>query len=213
MKDRICKREFATMFAEAARRLRQQHAFLTELDSVAGDGDHGTTMLRVAHKMETGMHTASSQKLPTLLKTTGRDVLGADGGASSAILGTFFSGMGDAEIGDEVDCGELASIFESGLRAVSKQTKAAPGDKTMMDALVPAVYAIRAAASSGGTIPRALQEAALAARHGAESTKTLIAKHGRAKFLGEKTRGHADAGAFSIALLFAGFSAALTPEE
>lgn len=136
-----------------------------------------------------------------------------DGGASSAILGTFFSGMGNVEVGDEVDCVEPADIFESGLRAVSKQTKGGPGDKTMMDALVPAVQAIRSAASCGGPIPGALYEAALAARAGAESTKALIAKHGRAKFLGEKTRGHADAGAFSIALLFAGFSAAVTCER
>jgi len=86
-----------------------------------------------------------------------------------------------------------------------------PGDKTMMDAFVPAVRAVRLAASSSRSIAAALSEAALAAHAGAESTKTMVAKHGRAKFLGERTRGHADAGAFSVALLFAGFSDAMTP--
>jgi dihydroxyacetone kinase-like protein len=203
------KAEFARMFAEAAKCIREQHAFLSELDSVAGDGDHGTTMLRVAEKMESAMNPKNLQSLSVFFKTMGWDVLGVDGGASSAILGTFFDGMGDVEQGDEIDCNQLADIFEAGLRAVSKQTKAKPGDKTMMDALVPAVKAIRAAASSSKTIGAALKQAAIAARAGAESTKTLIAKYGRARYLGEKTRGFPDAGAFSIAILFGGFESAL----
>ena len=213
MKDRISKIEFARMFAEAAGQIRGQHAFLSELDSIAGDGDHGTTMLRVAEQMDTAMSPESAESLKSTLKNAGWKVLGVDGGASSAILGTFFGGMGDAEVGEEIDCNDLAKIFEAGLRAVAKQSKAKPGDKTMMDALVPAVGAIRSAASSGKDIPGALEEAAQAARAGAESTKNFVAKHGRAKFLGEKTLGHPDAGASSVALLFAGFSAALAPER
>ena len=213
MRRRIGKAEFSRMFTEAAKRIREQHAHLSELDSVAGDGDHGATMLRVAEHLETSIHPESQKSLRMLLKNTGWNLLGVDGGASSAILGTFFSGMGDLEIGEEIDCNELAEVFEAGLCAVRKQTKAMPGDKTMMDALVPAVSAIRSASSSGKAIDEALEEAAMAARAGAESTKMLIAKHGRAKHLGEKTRGYADAGATSIALLFSGFSAATTNER
>ncbi|MGA7340708.1 MAG: dihydroxyacetone kinase subunit DhaL [Terracidiphilus sp.] len=198
------------MFTGAAQRIREQHVLLSELDSIAGDGDHGATMLRVAEQLETAIDPASQQSLRMLLKEAGWHVLNVDGGASSAILGTFFGGLGDAEFGEEIDCEELARIFEAGLHAVSKQTKAEPGDKTMMDALVPAVGAIRFSASSGRAIDSALKEAEMAARSGAESTTALIAKHGRARFLGEKTRGSMDAGAFSVALLFAGFSAALT---
>lgn len=201
------------MFSAAAELIREQYVLLSELDSIAGDGDHGTTMLRVAGQLETTMNLTSPQSLRMFLKNTGWGVMGVDGGASSAILGTFFGGMGDAEIGNEIDCDDMAKLFEAGLHAVSKQTRAEPGDKTMMDALVPAVRAIRAAASSGKTIPCALEEAAIAAHDGVESTRTLIAKHGRAKFLGEKTRGHVDAGATSVALLFAGFSAAMTFER
>lgn len=213
MRQRLDKAEFAGMFSEAAKRIREQHVHLSELDSVAGDGDHGATMLRVAEQLETSIRPESQKSLRMLLKNTGWNVLGVDGGASSAIIGTFFSGMGDAEIGDEIDCNELAEVFEAGLCAVSRQTKAEPGDKTMMDSLVPAVSAIRSAASMGKAIDEALDEAAMAARRGAESTTKLTAKFGRAKHLGEKTRGHADAGAVSIALLFAGFSAAVTNER
>jgi dihydroxyacetone kinase-like protein len=213
MRLQIGKKEFARMFGEAAQNIRAQHALLSELDSVSGDGDHGTTMLRVAEQMDLANEPSSSQNLMTLLKTMGWRVMGVDGGASSAILGTFFGGMGDAKVGDEVDCDELANIFEMGVIALRKQTKAEPGDKTMMDALIPAVRTIRSAASSGKDIDCALEAAAVAARSGAESTMSLIAKHGRAKYLGEKTRGHMDAGALSISLLFAGFADALDDER
>ena len=191
------KAELAKMFGEAAKRIRERHAFLSELDSVAGDGDHGTTMLRVVEKMESGLDIDAQQSLRAIFKRVGWEVLGVDGGASSAILGTFFGGMADIDAGDEINCNGLAAIFDAGLIAVSKHTKAAPGDKTMMDALVPAVNAIQAAAAAGETIAEALEQAAIAARSGVESTKSLIAKQGRAKFLGAKTLGYPDAGAFS----------------
>ena len=94
--------------------------------------------------------------------------------------------MGNVEVGDEVDCVEPADIFESGLRAVSKQTKGGPGDKTMMDALVPAVQAIRSAASCGGPIPGALYEAALAARAGANLPRHSLQNMGGRNFSARK---------------------------
>jgi dihydroxyacetone kinase-like protein len=159
--------------------------------------------------LEGEMNADNDKPLNARLRDAGWGVLSVDGGASSALLGTFIAGMGDADLGQESDCKHLATGFAAGLRAVEKQTKARPGDKTMMDALVPAVQAVEAAAHSGEPISRAMERASDAARTGAESTKHMIARCGRAKFLGEKTRGSADAGATSIALLFQGFSAAL----
>ena len=104
-----------------------------------------------------------------------------------------------------MNCNQLAQSLQSGLRAVSRQTKARPGDKTMMDALIPAVEAVCAAAGAGKTIPEALDDAALAAKLGAESTQHLVARYGRARSLGERTRGYPDAGATTIALIFRGF--------
>jgi len=194
------------MFARAAARIRSEHQRLTELDSIGGDGDHGTTMLRAAEQMELCMDPSSKESLTGLLKAAGWRVLSVDGGASSSLLGTFFAGMGDVELArDAMDCNDLAHSLEAGLRAVARQTKARPGDKTMMDALTPAVAAASAAAGAGETIPKALEDAAVAARLGAESTRDLVARYGRARSLGERTRGHPDAGATSIALIFRGF--------
>ncbi len=193
------------MFIRAAACLRTEHQRLTELDSIGGDGDHGTTMLRAAEQMEL-WDESSTESMTGLLKAAGWRVLSVDGGASSSLLGTFFSGMGDTELArDSMNCHDLAHSLEAGLRAVSRQTRARPGDKTMMDALTPAVAAASAAAQAGKTIPEAFEDAALAARLGAESTTDLVARYGRARSLGERTRGHPDAGATSIALIFKGF--------
>jgi phosphoenolpyruvate---glycerone phosphotransferase subunit DhaL len=201
----IGRTELEKMFIRAAACVRSEHRRLTELDSIGGDGDHGTTMLRAAEQMEL-WDESSSESMTGLLKAAGWRVLSVDGGASSSLLGTFFSGMGDVELArDSMNCDDLAQSLEAGLRAVSRQTKARAGDKTMMDALTPAIAAASAAAQAGKTIPEALEDAALAARLGAESTTDLVARYGRARSLGERTRGHPDAGATSIALIFKGF--------
>ena len=213
MRDTIGITELRRMFAEAAKNIRQEHENLSRLDCIGGDGDHGTTMLRAFESLEESIDAEGEMSLNTRLKSAGWCVLGIDGGASSAILGTFIAGMGDADLGLESDCEHLAASFVAGLRAVSKQTKAQPGDKTMIDALQPAVQAFEAAAAAGWSISQAMQAAAEAARQGADTTSGMIARFGRAKFLGEKTRGSSDAGATSIALIFRGFSRALPDEK
>ncbi len=213
MTDRVSTADLKKMFAQAARCLREQHPYLTQLDSVAGDGDHGIAMLRTAEQVEAAAQDECTQSPQALLTECGWRVLSVDGGASTALLGAFLTGMADAAGQCDLDCEALAAIFESGLNAVLKQTRARPGDKTMVDAVAPAVAAIRSAAASGAPVAAALKQAAAAARAGAESTKTLVARYGRAKFQGDKTLGHADAGAASMALLFHGFSLAFTAQQ
>jgi len=206
MKDRITRDDFARMIAGAVGLIRAQHAMLSQLDCAAGDGDHGSTMLRAVERLETCFAAGGPEDLKTCLSEAGWSVLGVDGGASSSLLGTLFSGMAEGPAGgDRISASDLAAIFEAGLAAVRKQTKAQPGDKTLMDALVPAVAALRAAADSGKSVTEALHDAASAARAGAEATRNFTARYGRAKFLGEKTRGHLDPGATSMSLLFEGF--------
>jgi phosphoenolpyruvate---glycerone phosphotransferase subunit DhaL len=209
----ISKADLSKMFASAAQQIRDSHEMLSQLDSVGGDGDHGTTMVRAMEELNATFDQESTKKTNAILTAAGWKVMGVDGGASSAIFGTFISGMGDAEVGDDLDCEGVAGSFQAGLRAVCNRTKARIGDKTMMDALIPAVETFQAAASSGKTIALAMKEAALAAVAGAASTKDLIARYGRARYLGERTLGHIDPGAASIALLFRGFSEALAPNE
>jgi len=207
MTDRLGRIGLSRMFAGAAAQIRQHHAWLSELDSVAGDGDHGTAMLRCVEKMEKAVAGGPDTCLRTCFEQTAWAVFDADGGASSSLLGTFFLGMRDgvsANLGS-LDCQELSMAFASGLRAIRKQTPAQTGDKTMMDALIPAVETFSAAAQECQDIEDSLERAAQAAQAGAEATKNLIARHGRARLLGEKTRGHPDPGATSIALLFQGF--------
>lgn len=206
MRDRISKDDFARMIAGAVALIRAQHAMLSQLDCAAGDGDHGSTMLRAVDRLETCFAASGPEDLKTCLSEAGWSVLGVDGGASSSLLGTLFSGMAEGAAGGaRISASDLAAIFEAGLAAVRKQTKAQPGDKTLMDALVPAVAALQAAADSGKSVTEALRDAASAARAGAEATRNFTARYGRAKFLGEKTRGHLDPGATSMSLLFEGF--------
>lgn len=202
------KRVLAQMFGEAAGYIRIHSEMLSKLDTVGGDGDHGATMTRVMEVVEQVIKLENSNDAREMLRHAGAAVLNVDGGASSAILGSFISGMSSVEIESELNTETLARVFSAGLHAVMRQTRAQVGDKTMMDALVPAVRAIEAAAKSGMPVVRAMEMASDAARNGADSTEGMIAKYGRAKSLGERTRGSADPGATSIALLFRGFSAA-----
>jgi dihydroxyacetone kinase-like protein len=210
MKERLTITLLELMFAKSAAQIRLEHEHLSKLDSIGGDGDHGTAMLRAFEMLEKSKPAADATALNVWLKDAGWRVLDVDGGASTAILGTFIAGMGDAEVGLSWDCPQMAASLRAGLTALEKQTKARRGDKTMMDALVPAVEAFCEAASVGREISEAMQEAEAAAVKGADSTKDMIARYGRAKFLGEKTRGSPDAGATSVALLFRGFSMGLS---
>jgi phosphoenolpyruvate---glycerone phosphotransferase subunit DhaL len=207
MTDTITRDDLARMIASAADQVREHHAMLSELDSASGDGDHGSAMMRSVDRLQKVFGPAGPADIKTCFHQAGWEVMGADGGASSALLGSFFLGMADGvpESVKSMDCPQLAAAFEAGLRAVCKQTKAQIGDKTMMDALIPAVEAMRAAAQAGKNHAQAMGAAATSAKSGAESTANLTARFGRARFLGERTRGHRDPGAVSIALLFEGF--------
>lgn len=194
------------MLRGAIAEVRAQHEELTRLDSFGGDGDHGTTMLRAVAAMETVLDGAGSLPPGALLHEVGWALMGIDGGATGPLLGTLFAGMAEA-VGDAtfVDAPYLAAAFAAGLTAVGKRTKARPGDKTLMDALVPAAEAMGAAAASNEVVREMLRLAAEAALRGAESTAAMAARFGRAKNVGAKSIGHPDAGATSISLMLRGF--------
>jgi len=209
MTDRITRQDFAHMIAAAASKIREQHARLSQLDCVAGDGDHGASMLRTMDRLEQAF--AKDANLKSCFCDAGWNVMGADGGASTSLLGAFFLGIGEgASAAESWNCSDLADAFRAGLRAVEIQTKARPGDKTMMDALAPAVQAMSNSAANGKDIDESVAQAARAASGGADATKDMIAKYGRARLLGDKTLGSQDAGAASVALIFDGFARALT---
>jgi dihydroxyacetone kinase-like protein len=149
-----------------------------------------------------------------LLKAIAWGVMGAAGGAPGPLLGSLFLGLAEGlPEGPSLDCPAVAAMFEAGLAKLRKQTKAQRGDKTMLDALVPAVEALRSSAESGAGVGAAMKRAAGAARGGAESTKDMLAKFGKARNMGERTLGHVDPGAMSVTYIFEGFAEALADGE
>jgi len=133
-----------------------------------------------------------------------------DGGATGPLLGMLFLGMSEAVEGkDALDAASTAAMFEAGLASLQKHTRAQPGDKTMIDALVPATAALRQAADEGADAAAALAAAAEAAHQGAQATADMQARFGRARSIGEASKGHPDPGATSMALIFRGFAEAL----
>jgi len=199
------------MVRAAAAQVRANQMLLSKLDSHGGDGDHGTTMARAMNCMEKVVEDDQSSSLQELLRSIGWAVMGVDGGATGPLFGTFFMSMADAAAGkDALDARGLAAAFAAGLAGVQKRTRAQVGDKTMLDALVPAVDAAQAAADAGGSVKDMLRSASEAARDGAERTKSLQARFGRAKNIGEKSIGQPDAGASSVSLIFQGFLEGVT---
>jgi phosphoenolpyruvate---glycerone phosphotransferase subunit DhaL len=193
------------MFQGSVERVRCEHRFLSELDSATGDGDHGTTMLRAVNQLERLLAEHREADPQSLLDKMAWTLVGIDGGATGPLFGTLFLGMSAAVAGKQVlDCESLVSMFEGGLNALKKQTKARVGDKTLMDALIPAVNTLRQGVAAGKETPRLLLEAAEAAQQGAVSTKALTARFGRAKYLGERTVGYQDPGATTVFLIFQG---------
>lgn len=197
--------EFKHMMAGAVAAIKANHERLSTLDSAVGDGDHGVTMLRAAAHAEDAITQAASADLKSLVFDIGWALLNLDGGATGPLLGSLFMGMSEGITTDPLDGPGLASMFEAGLVAVRQQTKAQVGDKTMMDALVPAVEALRRTADEERSIEAMLSAAAAAAEAGAVATKDMVARFGRSRNLGERTLGTPDPGATSMALLFHGF--------
>jgi len=196
---------FRKMLQGAAALVRANHETLSKLDSCGGDGDHGTTMARAMDKLEEAAE-AAEPTFEALLNDVGWAIMGVDGGATGPLFGTFFMSMAGAVSGqDALDASGLATAFEAGLGGLRQQTKAQPGDKTLIDALVPAVHALREAAEDGADAARALECAAEGALRGAEATKDMQARFGRAKNVGEESVGAQDPGATSVALMFQGF--------
>lgn len=199
-------REWKAMLSGASAEVKAAHQWLSQLDSICGDGDHGTTMLRASNLLEKCVVHSSGESLQTFLNEVAWALMGLDGGATGPLLGSFFLSISET-VGsrNDLDADSLAACFEGGLTALTRQSRAQVGDKSMLDALVPAVKALRHSADEGQPIPDALRAAAVAAEEGAASTKDLVAKIGRARYLGEKTLGTQDPGATSVSLLFRGF--------
>jgi dihydroxyacetone kinase-like protein len=183
-----------------AAEVAENRAYLTKLDGAIGDGDHGTNMDRGMKKALERLEATDSDDIGGSLKAVGMALVSSVGGAAGPLYGTLFLQMGQATAGkSELDLAGFTEALDAGVRGVIKRGKAEPGDKTMVDALLPALEALRAA--DGEDVAAALQRAAEAAREGMEATVPLVARKGRASYLGERSAGHQDPGATSSHLL------------
>lgn len=183
-------------------------AYLTELDSAIGDADHGINMARgMTAVMEQLDDTAA---IDAMFKKVGMALVSTVGGASGPLYGTFFMKFGAAAgSGDELSAAELGAALRAGLTGVQSRGKAELDDKTMVDAMAPALEAWDAAVAADKDIAEVAAAAAAAAAQGRDHTVGLVARKGRASYLGERSQGHQDPGATSTAYLFETLAAAL----
>lgn len=177
---------------------------LSEIDSRFGDGDHGITIKKIGSLIEEKVGHWEEETFGEFFEDLGMAIMGVNGGSAGPLYGTLIGGLGaDLTDENEIDAELLKEMFASCLSEMEDITTAKAGDKTMMDALIPAVEAAQEAEDS---IPAILRAAAEAARRGAKESEKFVSKFGRAKSYKEQTIGTPDAGAMSTALFFEGFA-------
>ena len=191
----------------AASRVAAERMHLTDLDAAIGDGDHGINLDRGFTALEARLAAAdvSTAAPASVLALAGRTITGTVGGASGALYGRALLRAATAveawPVGAGVTVAQVAAALRAAVDGIAALGRSRPGEKTMLDALVPAVAAVEAAAASGADLPGALRRAADAAEAGARATLPLLATKGRASYLGERSIGHLDPGAVSSTLL------------
>ena len=195
---------FKQMLRRALTCIRERQDEFSQLDAILGDGDHGTAMVTAMNAVLEAAEKGTEFK--TMLNDMGFNVMLQTSGSSSTLLGAFFMGMSDVVSGNSLDAAAVKAMFGGGLKNVRTQTKAKTGDKTMMDALIPAVEAIENFNSDN--IEDILKAGAQAACTGAEQTVHLKAVFGRARNYGERSIGTADPGATSWACMLSAFAEA-----
>ena len=176
--------------------------YLTELDSAIGDADHGINMERGFQAVLLKLPAVADQDIGAICKAVGMTLVSTVGGASGPLYGTFFIQLGAATNGKrELTLQDWAAALEAGVEGVRRRGKAALGDKTMLDSLIPAAAALKKSAAGGAELADALRQSEEAARQGMTGTIPLVARKGRASYLGERSAGHQDPGATSAHLL------------
>jgi phosphoenolpyruvate---glycerone phosphotransferase subunit DhaL len=186
----------------ACKAVQAQRDYLSELDAAMGDGDHGVSMAKSFKAVEAMLDSADEPDIGALLYQVGWTLVSEVGGAMGPLFGTAFIRAGKAVPGQtEIGPADVARMLAAAEEGVAARGKAQIGDKTMLDALHAAAAAAAAAAEKGRPMTAVLAAAAAGAQQGAEATRDMVAKMGRASRLGERTLGHQDAGATSVAII------------
>ncbi|MBV8900263.1 MAG: dihydroxyacetone kinase subunit L [Verrucomicrobia bacterium] len=195
-----------SLVARALEDLAAKRDDLNELDRGLGDGDHGTTIARGAKAATDALREANLGSVNEVFTLTGRAMMRSMGGASGVLFGVFFQGAKACAASPVLDTRTLHAFLKSGLEALKQKTKAEPGDKTMLDAVVPAITALEQANQASATLGTALEQTAAAAERGARSTAGLLPRFGRARTLGERAAAVQDPGATSVSVFLRGLA-------
>lgn len=212
MSQTITLAQFRNWLLAFAEQIADHEAYLTELDASIGDADHGINMQRGMHKVRERLRDSANQAedVASLFRTVAMTLISAVGGAAGPLYGAFFlRAVKDIDGSAAVTLEELATMFRDGLEGVQQRGKAELNDKTMIDALQPAVEALEAAVAAGDDIDTALKRAVAEAEFGMKHTAELQASKGRASYLGPRSIGHQDPGATSTYFLIKAAALAL----
>ncbi|MBQ9437124.1 MAG: dihydroxyacetone kinase subunit L [Lachnospiraceae bacterium] len=183
-------------------KINAEASFLTELDAAIGDNDHGVNLARGFNKVSEKLPDLEGKDIGTILKQSGMSLVSAVGGSSGPLYGQAFMNAGKAMAGkEELSLDDYMTILSEAVAGIQLRGKAVKGEKTMLDALIPAVDAMKAKKEEGADEKAVLEAGVKAAWDGVEYTKGIIATKGRASYLGERSIGHQDPGATSVTMV------------
>ncbi len=198
----ISRQDVLDWITAVAAVLDENKDYLTQLDSAIGDADHGMNMSRGFRAVLGKLPTIGDKDIGTIFKTVGMTLVSTVGGAAGPLYGTFFMQAGAASAGkQELAATDWSTALEAAINGVMMRGKAVLGDKTMIDSLTPALEALKAAIAEQQPLATALERSAQAAEQGMLATIPLVARKGRASYLGERSAGHQDPGATSSYLI------------
>jgi dihydroxyacetone kinase-like protein len=202
----ITKDDLVQIIKNMYKKIEENKNYLSKLDTEIGDGDHGFSIANGFRSVNEKIDEFSREGIGDFLKKCGFEIIKIVGGASGAVFGTFFTGQASFyknHLNDKesLTLGDVSGMLAEALEQIKKRGNAQVGDKTMVDALDPAVKELEKCKSEGLSFAEAFQRASERAKEGAESTKNLIAKRGRSKNVGERSIGFVDPGSMSITFL------------
>jgi len=194
------------IIAKIAETMRKQKDYLSRLDAAIGDGDHGVSMVRGFNEAELRLDRLEYNRIGPILKNVGITLTSTIGGATGPLFGSIFLKAGQAAgEKEEINLEDLAQMFQASLNGVVGLGKAKVGEKTLVDALSPAVESLKKSLKQKKSLLAALEDAVLESKKGAESTRDIAAGKGRATYLGERAVGHIDPGAMSVYFILKSF--------
>jgi len=198
----LAKEQIINWLYKSGESLKANVEILNQLDAAIGDAEHGINMNRGFQKIISQLPSSTDKDIEGILKSTGMSLISSVGGASGQLYGSFFLKAATASTGkQELDEDELLTVLRAGLKGVIDKGKAQKGDKTMIDTLIPSVDTFESMVRKGNSMTEALKQAVVAAQKGMEDTTSMVARKGRASYLGERSIGHQDPGATSMYLI------------